>query len=218
MSSDVLTKLEKKAFSVFYRDGSFELFYGIMLFAGVLRDLLPYLGAPVLTAQIVSIGLIITACLLFTLVKYITAPRLGFVKFSKARRDRIQLLPLILTVVVIISVIGLYLTMHLRANNTLLLEGAKPPNYLGSIIITLLIFTAISLVGYFLDYPRLYGMAVLFAATEPAHFYLKHYTSLRPVGVYVNTLPAVLLIVIGIFSLRSFLRQYAIPGEEAMHE
>ncbi|MBN2414320.1 hypothetical protein JXO52_00680 [bacterium] len=214
MSADSLIRLEKNAFSVFYRDGSFELFFGLLLLAGVLRDLLPHTGAAVLTAQIVSIGLILTAAALFTLQKkYLTAPRLGYVSFSKRRKARVQRLHVILFLVVVAANIGLYLLLEGGAGG----GGTGTPNYAASALVTLLIFTAISLVGFFLDYSRLYAVAVLFAATEPAHIYVQYHTSLRPVGVFVNTLPALVLILIGLASLRRFLHTYPSGGEEVAH-
>lgn len=207
MSADTLIKLEKRVFSAYYRDGSFEIFFGLLLSAGVLRDLLPHLGAAVLTSQIVSIGIMLAAALLFTLLKKrITTPRLGCVTFSKARKSRIRRLHWILILAVVVTNIGLYLLLKSGTGAGTAETGS--PNYTASFLVTLLIFTAISMVGHFLDYANLYGVAVLFAATEPAHMYIKYHTALRPVGIYANTLPAVLLILLGIFYLRRFLHAY----------
>lgn len=207
-----LKEIEKKAFRSFHRDGFWEIFFGMLMFAGVVRDTLPEMGAKILFSQIVSIALTLTGPLVYVLgKKLITVPRLGYVRFGPARKRRLRWLHIFILATIILTVLILIFISKGNQNN---LGSALPHHFLSSIIITLLILLAISFIAYFLDYPRLYFVAVLVAAHEPAYFYLKHYTDVTQIHLFTYGIPALILLFVGVITFVGFLRKYPKQGVE----
>ena len=81
-------------------------------------------------------------------------------------------------------------------------------------MIMMMIFIVISLIAYFLDYPRLYFVAVLVAAHEPAYFYLRHYTDVTQIHLFTYGIPALVLLFMGVITFVGFLRKYPKQGVE----
>ena len=71
------------------------------------------------------------------------------------------------------------------------------------------------LAAYFLDYPRLYLIAVLFALPEHVNVLAKHTLGLD-LGFYAFAVPALIIICMGLFYLARFLCEY--PVVEMSHD
>jgi hypothetical protein len=71
------------------------------------------------------------------------------------------------------------------------------------------------LAAYFLDYPRLYLIALLFAIPFLITILVKR-TMGREVDFYAFTVPALIIICMGLFYLARFLREY--PVMEMNHD
>ena len=204
-----LKEIEKKTWRSFFEDGIFEIYMGT-LYTGVgisasLIDIAPFSFFHILGYLIVIIGLSF-----FILgKKFITYRRVGKVKFGRKRKSRklktIIVLSVNFVILLIIYFVGLL----------------APPEYLffprwfNSLIIGLL-FTGVplSLVAYFLDFPRLYIIAIQFGST----FFLLDLLGLiisEPFNLILTfVINGSIMIGIGSYFFIKFLKKYPSPKKE----
>lgn len=155
-----LKMLEKNAWRSFHQDGLWDIYLGLILWA-----LAIFLGAGMeavendvlrLFAYTLLIG---GAFLVFWAGKrYITAPRLGRVKFGPARKRRKLHLALILGGFTLVTVILVILTAIAKNNNAPLPQSLPVYLFAG-----LFVGAAIATIAWFNDYPRGYYIAVIYA-------------------------------------------------------
>jgi hypothetical protein len=200
--------LEKKAFRSFFRDGIYDVFLGAILLSLGLPLILNEFGwidyetiiMPLLIPLIGNIGAL--AFFVFG-KKYITAPRLGTVRFGKTRKRKMMHVKLLLAISVLIGVIT-FLLFVLKV----LPIGGKTGIPAAGMIFGIQCLIIFSLMAYFMDFTRLYFYAFLFAVSLPVTFWLKKNASLTYPSLYVFSLTAVPMLVIGWILFVRFLRQY----------
>jgi len=200
--------LEKKAFRSFFRDGIYDVFLGAILLG---------LGLPLILQEFgwihyekMTIPLLITLILQISALsffifgkKYITAPRLGIVRFGKTRKRKLMHVKLLLAISVLIGFITFLLSML-----KILPIGGKTGIPAAGVIFGIQALIVFSLMAYFLDFTRLYLYAFLFAVSLPVTFWLKKNAGLTYPSLYVFSLTAVPMLVIGWILFVRFLRQY----------
>ena len=136
--------------------------------------------------------------------KYIVAPRIGLVQFSRRRKKRIRNLTIVLVFTLFLGVIlggyGFYM---------------KTVWVIFPIMFALMNITIFSIAAFSLDVSRFYLYSVWFALSLPIGDILKRYTDL---GIRHSTLPfyftASGTILIGVMLFLRFLKDYPIPVEE----
>ncbi|RLC31073.1 hypothetical protein DRH13_03535 [Candidatus Woesebacteria bacterium] len=200
--------LEKKAFRSFFRDGIYDVFLGAMLLSFGLPFILNEFGwidyktikMPLLIPLILNIG-----ALVFFIFgkKYITAPRLGIVHFGKTRKRKMMHVKLLLAISVLIGVITFLLSLL-----KILPVGGKTGIPTAGVIFGIQVLIVFSLAAYFMDFTRLYLYAFLFAVSMPITFWLKKNAALTYPSLYVFSLTAGPMLVIGWILFVRFLRQY----------
>lgn len=213
MSDNIdLEELEKKAWRSTLEDGIFEIYFGILhlsLTIGVVLDnLLPELLSSIITFTVIGLGLIF---FIFG-KKYISEPRIGKVKFGWKRIVRKIKTIAILTVNFFLLLI-IFLISVLNPQFKL-----RIPASLYGLITGLLFFTLpLSFVAYFLQFTRLYYIAILtglsFFLDEIFAFFLipQPFDTLLAYG-----LVSAIIISIGIAVFIRFLRQHPLPKEEIL--
>ncbi|UCF16086.1 MAG: hypothetical protein JSW59_01225, partial [Phycisphaerales bacterium] len=86
-----LTDIEKKAYRSTFQDGIWDLFLGSILLTLAVLALLSNRGTPESRQIIVGIVLQGAAVAFFIAgKKYVTVPRMGFVKFGRQRKGKIR--------------------------------------------------------------------------------------------------------------------------------
>ncbi|MFX1325387.1 MAG: hypothetical protein ACFE8N_10550 [Promethearchaeota archaeon] len=205
-----LEEIEKKAWRSTLEDGIFEIYFGILhlsLTLGIVLDeVLPSPYNIVLTFSVIGLGLIF---FLFA-KKYISQPRLGKVKFGRKRIARkaktIAVLVINFLALLVIYLIGV-LNPEFRINL---------PGYLYGLIVGLLFFTLpLCFVAYFLQFNRLYLIAILLGLS----FFLDEIFALLLIpepfdSLIAFSLISVSILSIGIVVLIRFLRKYPLQKEE----
>jgi hypothetical protein len=200
--------LEKKAFRSFFRDGIYDVFLGTILLSFGLPLILIEFGwlhyktmaIPLIISVILNVG----ALLFFVFgKKYITAPRLGIVHFGKTRKRKMMHVTLLLAISVLIGVVTFFLTQF-----KVLPVGGKTGIPAVGIIFGIQALIVFSLAAYFMDFTRLYLYAFLFAAALPLTLWLKKNAVLAYPSLYVFSLTAGPMLVIGWILFVRFLRQY----------
>jgi hypothetical protein len=200
--------LEKKAFRSFFKDGIYDVFLGGILLSLSLPLMLKEFGWPdyetMAIPMIISIIVNVAALTFFVFgKKYITAPRLGIVRFGKTRRRKMMHVKLLLTVSVLIGVVTFFLSVL-----KVLPVGEKTGIPAASLIFGIQALLVFSLAAYFMDFTRLYLYAFLFALSMPVTFWLKKNAALAYPSLYVSFLTAGPMLVIGWILFIRFLRQY----------
>lgn len=201
-----LKALEKKAYRSIFNDGLWDLFIGLIILSLGLSTLIgSFLNLSELWNIIVpSLLLNIMAFLIFYLgKKFITIPRIGFVKFGPKRRSKQLNLKIFLFIVFIVNII-LFILPFTGIINYIQIE----PLFL-ILILGIGIFTIpFCVVAYFLDFTRLYYYA-FFAGIG---FFLTNLLS-PIVGAPLDTILTFgiiggVIVVIGLYYFIRFLKKY----------
>ena len=203
-----LDKLEKKAWRTTFDDGTFDIYFGILIasFGSIgLYEILPVPLNVLLGPIIIGLGL----AFFILSKKYLIKPRIGIVKFGRKRKVKKLSTFVVLSVNVVLLLI-LFLfnlsisggSLNLPYNIVVLLEGF------------LFLTVPLCLVAYFLQFTRL----LIYALKLGSGFFLADISSLI-VPIPFNFLFAYLLlggtiIIVGITYLIRFVRKYQLPKEE----
>jgi len=204
--------LEKRAFRSFFRDGIYDVFLGGILLSFGLPLILSEFGwihyETMAIPLIISIIVNVSALVFFVFgKKYITAPRLGIIRFGKTRKRKMMHVRLLLAISVLIGLATFFLTLF-----KILPVGAETGIPAASMIFGIQVLIVFSLAAYFMDFTRLYLYAFLFAVSMPVTFWLKKNAAFTYPSLYVSCLTAGPMLVIGLILFVRFLRQY--PNKE----
>ncbi|MHA1987541.1 MAG: hypothetical protein ACW98D_12960 [Promethearchaeota archaeon] len=204
-----LKDLEKKAWRSTFQDGLWDIYFGL-LFLGMGIYTIPRLFGLEDTLSLILILMIFQFSsfgFFFISKKKITVPRMGFVKFGKKRIVKKVKLTIFLCFMVVLNVIVLFLPLsgldiRLDAFTTMLIIG------------TLFMILPISVVAYFLQFDRLYVIAIMgglgFSIVE----------LLRPIiGSPLNTIITFssiggIITIWGIVFFIRFLKEYPSPKKD----
>jgi len=160
----------------------------------------------------IMIGIIFIGIgLIFFLIakKYITQRHLGYVKFGRQRKD----LKIKTVILLVINFIALLIIYIIRLTNPAF--RLTFPGYLDGLFIGLLFITSpLCFAAYFLQYTRLYFIAVLvglsfFLSDLFSIFIQEPFDALIAFGIVSST-----IIIEGFIFLIKFIRKYPLPKEE----
>ena len=201
-----LKELERKAFTSTFQDGLWDLFLGLQLLAWGLAPLLEEIvplsdwWVAVLAAPLMLVYLAI-----FAAKKYITAPRIGHVKFGSKRKAKVKG---VVAITFVILLLGLFV-------GALWWGGIKTglPEWVAGIplppvIWMVLLITGFSLAAYFLDFSRLYLYGVLYAISLPTRIILKQNPALGSISLIAYFVSGSVMVLIGAVLFTRFLRKY----------
>lgn len=204
-----LKEIEKKTWRSTLEDGLLDIYFGVLVLSigiGItLVDLLPEPFDSLLPIILMIIGLIF---FLFG-KKFITQPRLGVVKFGFKQKSR----KLKTVMVLSINSIILLIFYIIRLINPAL--WSIFPVYIQGLITGLLFITVpLCFAAYFLQYPRLYFIAILVGLS----FFLSDLFSIfipEPFdALFAFSITSFVIIFIGMISLVKFIRKYPLQKEE----
>ena len=211
-----LKEIERKAFTSTFQDGLWDLFLGLQLLAWGLAPLLEEIvplsdwWVAVLAAPLMLVYLAILA-----VKKYITAPRIGRIKFGPKRKAKMKK---IVAISSIILLLGLLLgTLWLRAMASGL-PGWAAGIPLPPVIWMVLFITGFSLAAYFLDFSRLYLYGVLYAISLPTRIILKQNPALGSISLIAYFVSGSVMVLIGAVLFIRFLRDYPISAEGTLDD
>lgn len=152
-----IKEIEKKAWISTFQDGLWDIYFGLIIMGIGFSWLGGFFGLPETVNVLVTlIGWDIGVLLVFFLgKKYITRPRMGFVKFGQIRKKRNKLLGLFIGLMVVFTLITFIFTM-------LGIFQLQIPGFMVMLLIGLLFITLpFSIIAYFLQLKRLYIYALL---------------------------------------------------------
>ena len=193
MTHDInLKELERKAYLSTFQEGLLDITIGSMLLVSALSGTLENAGLPPNAASIMGICLMLSTPMIVILgKKYIVVPRMGLVKFSQQRQNRRKQAIIALVLAVVITAIVAAFAM----TRTVSFVGFK------SHVVGVLLFTVpLSVLAYFLQFNRLFLIALLAGLAELLFSYLNQY--------WIYALAGALICTIGLTYFFRFIHKY----------
>jgi hypothetical protein len=202
-----LKELERNAFRSVFQDGLWDIFIGFLFTQFAIAPFLNERGLGDFWSSVVlfPIYMIVLAGVML-LKKYVVAPRLGLVQFSKKRKSKFKKLILMINVILVIGIVAAVFFVDL---SNLQIKWLFPATF------SMILLIGFSVTAYLLDLARFYiygalnGLAVVIGELL-YHFYGASHHGLPIVFGATSSL----MIIIGIVLLAKFLRKYPKPGED----
>jgi hypothetical protein len=195
-----LKEIERKAWRSMFQDGLWDIYLGLILFAMGMGALLERLSLGKVQQYAVYIGLLIfSMAVLWTGKRFITMPRMGRVKFGPQRKIRQNLVRFILFGSVLFGVI-VWIVASLVSGGW---AAGLPWKMIFPAIYALNMLIVFGLAAHLFQFGRLYLIAVLYALPVPVDFLVRQTWGIN-VGYIAFTIPAVIIIVIGVALLVRF--------------
>jgi len=204
-----LKEVERKAWRSFYQDGLLDIFLGLLLLAMAIGALLSDIGMSEAGSMLIYLGLILLAMpVLWAGKRFITAPRMGRVKFGPKRRRRLNKVSVILAISVLVGVVFFVAAQAVTGNLSkwMTLEFIFPAGWVVNCIVVF------SLMAYFLDFSRLYVIGVMYAIPVPLDIMQREFTSID-LTFCAFGVPAAVILLMGAVVFIRFLRDYPLPTE-----
>jgi len=200
-----LKEIERKAWRSTFDDGLWDLYLGSLLLLMGLNILFDtYIENNGARISVYIALLVVSMTGLFVGKRFITMPRIGRAKFSpKRQRARKK--------VILMLFISVTLGLLLFAFTALVLVGGISPGMeylipLGYAVNMLVVFGAMA---YFLQFERLYIIAVLMAIPLPLDFFARDLWGLE-IGIWAFTIPGLIIFVMGLVYFVRFIKEYPI--------
>lgn len=193
-----LKALERKAWTSNFQDGIVDIGIGLIFVVSSICMIFGDIRFYLYLLYLVPVLLIVTA------KKYITIPRMGYVKFSRERNRKRYILYAVMTTSIII-----FLLITVLAKNSLF-----PSAIMGAVVVSAIIFIICISIAFFLNFDRMYLYAFLITASFILSEIIISNTGVISSGGYAYLILSVIMIVIGIVYLFRFLQKYPLPSEE----
>lgn len=216
-----LKRIEQRAWLSTFQDGLWDFYLGMLLLAGAVGTFLDDMGVgdAVRIPSYVSV-MVLGMLALFVGKRFITAPRIGRVKFSKMRKERSKRISLVIGITVLILAVVFWL-------GTARQDRGQPPIIPGdvvpSLIIILFIAGVFTLLAYYWELKRMYFYAVLMALPEILKLAFGKLAGID-IGFIASAIPAAIILTISVVIFIRFLRTYPVvrvddvPAEETGNE
>jgi len=190
-----LLELEKKTWTSAFEDGVTDIGLGLVLLVTTICQMFD-------ESRLYLYPLFIVPALFIIVAKrYITAPRIGLVKFSRERtRKRYRLI-----IVMTISIVFLLILTAI---------GSLQQLPMASVIVGAIVFIIPCSIAYFLNWDRMYFYAALFTLSFALNELTITDTGVIASGAYAWLISGIIMIVIGVVYLVRFLCKYPLPEKE----
>lgn len=188
-----LRTVERRAWTLYFEDGLWDIFFGLLFLAGGLRSL---------TGSLWYYLLVIAGILaLFLGKRWLTLPRLGLIKFGPQRKARTKIVRIVIIGAVIITAVVFILAI----------TGANLPGTAVGWLFVFMLPGVFLLMAYMMDFKRLYLYTVLVAIFTVASELVGGKTA-----AWAQIIAGVIPLLVGIFLLFRFLHRYPAVDEDAL--
>lgn len=198
-----LKELERRAYRATFQDGLWDIYLGLVFVAfGVgplLRSAFDWSEGQSIT---IHITLLLAAIMILILGKrYITTPRLGYVRFGAERKRKLAKLRVVLAA----SVVAGFVLFAVLVGDQIGLTGF-------SVVFGITILVVLGSMAFFMDYNRLFVYAILWAFSMPLGVILEDSGSLSDAPI-VFVVTGGIAVIVGLVFLQRFLHDYRLPEE-----
>jgi hypothetical protein len=210
-----LKAIEHKAFRSIHQDGLQDMYIGLILIACYFLLNIPDHEDLPLSNAVPAIVMLVTAFVVYQVgKKYITAPRMGQVKFGPERQKRKLTLARIMGIFVLITLGLVLFSLYVWRTGGTALGHSESTNsglerILVSTIAALIAGTSTIVIAYYKEFLRGYYIGLVMGAA----FFLALWLD-APVFIAVA---AVLVFLPGLVLFIKFLREHPLPATEASH-
>ncbi|MFW9939518.1 MAG: hypothetical protein ACFFFT_00660 [Candidatus Thorarchaeota archaeon] len=200
-----LKDLEKRAWRSTFQDGLWDIYMGL-LFMGL--GIYTIRQDNIFIAMVILILWVFGSFLVFYLGKrMITIPRMGFVKFGETRKSKKIKLSIFLSIMVLINIIFLFLRLfglNINLNSFITMLS------IGILFITL----PICIVAYFLEFERLYAIAIMGGLCFPISELLRPIVGFPLNSILSFCIIGCVIVIWGFFYFIRFLKEYPLPKDD----
>jgi len=211
-----LKEIERKAWTSYFQDGLWDIFFGLLLVSSAVNTWLSDTGVPFSTRIPTYIGIMVLGGLvLWAGKRFITVPRMGRIKFGPARKAKLNWVRVVLFISVLVIAALFFAGLGIKNDWLQRPEGwLTGRTSIASAFVTLNFLVVFSLMAYFMDFKRLYLYGVLFALQEVVGVGLRELADVD-IGFFIGSaISAVIVLLIGMVVLVRFLREYPLPAVE----
>lgn len=188
-----LRDVERRAWTLYFEDGLWDIFFGLLFLGGGLRSL---------TGNLWFYLLIGAGVLILILGKrWITLPRLGQINYSTQRKVRTNVVRLVVLAVMILTVVVYFMGIN----------GAETSDIPIGWVFVFMVPGVFLLMAYMMDFTRLYGYGLLVAG-----FMIVTELYGDPAAAWAQIAAGLVPSLIGVVLLARFLRRYPVVDEEAL--
>lgn len=201
-----LKVLEKRAWRSAFQDGIWDIFFGLLFLGMAIALFGDTFGLPAEVGSMIIILIWNSITVIFLILgkKYITIPRIGFVKFGTKRKKTKKRLFAFLVFNLILAFLFLFVNIS-GIFESLNIGGLIEPLIVGLFLITV----PLSILAYFLEFHRLYVYAILFGLGFFNSELLYPFVG-SPLDLFLSQgLIGIAVILIGLGYLIQFLRKYS---------
>ena len=212
MSEEInMKRLEKKAWRSAFQDGIWDIYFGLLFLGLAIASFGDILGLPAELGSMIIVLFWNTMTVLFLILgkKYITVPRIGFVKFG-AKRKKIKM-RLLAFLVFNLVLAFLFLFVNISGIFEMInIGGIIEPLVIGLLLITV----PLSVLAYFLEFNRLYVYAIFFGLGFFNSELLYPFVG-SPIDIFLSQgLVGIAVFSIGLIYLIKFLRKYPFYSDQ----
>ena len=190
-----LQDVERRAWTLYFQDGLWDIFFGLLFLGGGLRALTDNLWFYLLVAAGVLVIILGK--------RWITLPRLGQIDYSPQRKARQNVVRYVVLAVMIFTAVVYFMGIR----------GAEPSDIPIGWVFVIIVPGVFLLMAYMMDFQRLYGYAVLVAG-----FMVITELYGDPAAAWAQIVAGLVPLSVGIVLLVRFLRRYPVVDQEALAE
>ena len=199
-----LKEIERKAWRSTFQDGLWDIYLGMLLFSMALSTIFEATTLNEAWRYVIYFGFIVLAMLILWAGKrFITLPCMGRVKYGLQRQSRIKKVRLMLFASVAFGLIVFFVSLSVWRGD---FGKGLPWDVIFPLLYALNMLVVFGLGAYFLDFPRLYLIAVLFALPLPVTVLARQFLGVDLVFL-AFAVPALIIIGVGVYFLAHFLRE-----------
>lgn len=209
-----LKVLERKAFRSYHQDGLMDISLGLMMMVAFISEVFIYgsmpeiktgIVEPVIFRIILGLGLYLTpVVIVYAGKRFITTPRLGSVKLGSERLSRNKKAKVVILSAVLVTWAVLIISMVTGWTEVQNIVQWMPVIIGGGVTLVM------SLMAYFIDFPRLAVIGALMGLGIAFREWLD-----KPVMLLISGL---LILVTGLVIFWRFLREHPISEREAVND
>ena len=188
-----LRDVERRAWTLYFQDGLWDIFFGLLFLGGGLRALTDNLWFYLLVAA----GVLV----LILGKRWITLPRLGQINYGPQRQARLN----------VVRLVGFAVMVYTAVVLAMILSGADLSGIPVGWIFVFLVPGVFIIMAYMMDFTRLYGYAILIAA-----FMVISEMYSYPTDAWAQIVAGLVPLMVGIVLLVRFLRSYPVVDEEML--
>ena len=190
-----LQDVERRAWTLYFQDGLWDIFFGLLFLGGGLRALTGNLWYYLLVAA----GVLV----LILGKRWITLPRLGQINYSQKRKARTNVVRIVALAAMIFTAVVFVIGVN----------SAETSDFPVGWVFVFMVPGVLILMAYMMDFKRLYGYAVLVAG-----FMVITELYGDPMAAWAQIFAGLVPLTVGIILLVRFLREFPVVDEEALAE